>query len=259
MLVIDTSYADDKFKCQRDIEETREFINRTVNNAWYAKVLNGIPLTGPVSVDSFNNFHDCMNHKCNSEIEAKVSNAPLTIWYIGGNQKGGQGLQKFKQLKAYRMFVFEAAKANIETLRTSLQGINGVRVLDYGIGKENKTFSAPYWDLGTTVYSEPCEGPDAFGCTEMKIRNFFVALTELGFNKSENNYLYTNCEGCEYEIAEMLIAEKEIVKYFQVLEIGTHFIPDPNMNKRFCSIRRKLAKTHRLVCSLLFGMDVWVL
>lgn len=71
--------------------------------------------------------------------------------------------------------------------------------------------------------------------------------------------LHVNCEGCEWEMMELLLSGGFAAK-IKVIQWGSHWFDGvKDVEARYCKITEGLAKTHRAEFQQPFGWERWIL
>lgn len=72
--------------------------------------------------------------------------------------------------------------------------------------------------------------------------------------------LHVNCEGCEYDVLERLV-DANLIKYIRYVQFGSHrpLSIQSTIAERYCSLQKKLSKTHRMDYGLPWAWERWVL
>ena len=189
-----------------------------------------------------------------------------TLWYIGGHRECHVGQQTIiNSPNAFnKLIIFEPTPVFFKELEINLAHFNKVSVILNNYGLSNKNYSIWSELRGAATSSRNSFTADVVkkyqNYQELRIRDFYSALKENTFNKTAQNMLYMNCEGCEIEVMEALLDNK-LAHYFSIIHIATHFLRNEN-NKyimAYCKISEKLVKTHKKVYGFMFAQDRWII
>lgn len=162
------------------------------------------------------------------------------LWYVGGNKQGvaGRGILAYYGIR--RAHVFEPVVEYYRSLLEVLANKTGVEVHNYGVGAADRTVQVRKRDQGTSALggaNPECNGD----CATIEIKDaakvFPIDRTTSG------DFLYLNCEGCEYEVLERLIETGQI-NAFRVIHIATHAVNVSSLISRICTIREFLLTNH---------------
>lgn len=179
-----------------------------------------------------------------------------TLLYIGGNKHCVEGVKLLKQFSPARMVVYEPVSHYLPFLHETFANNPEVSILNFGLGAEDKDISVPDLDKGTGAYvNHTCAESR---CVTLKIKKASTLLKEHIDMSGTNNFIYLNCEGCEYEVIDDLL-KAGLISYFRYIHIATHAIDYPRLAFKFCATRKLLSHTHMIQYGMLFAQERWVL
>ncbi|KAK3083487.1 hypothetical protein FSP39_023846 [Pinctada imbricata] len=178
---------------------------------------------------------------------------------LGGN-RGVFAKNMLRKYKLQSYIVLEPMKRFYQNLSIELPKYTGkLQVLNFGLGKTNKMIEIRDMDDGTSAFlnsSDPryTERPMSF----IRIVNAIEFFLSLGIGCSEVDLLSMNCEGCEIEVLEMLI-ETNMIKYFKNIQfqLHTNLKHLKDVKRRYCQIRERLPRTHKVLYSYPFIWEGW--
>ena len=177
-----------------------------------------------------------------------------TLFYIGGNKRCEEGMKLLKQFAPSRMFIFEPVRKFTISLAETFAQYPQVVILDIGLGSEDKTLSVHDLDKGTGAFGD--SGVCVESCVELIIKNAADSIREK-LDYQGNNFLYLNCEGCEYEVIDQLI-DNALISKFRYVHAATHAVNIPRLSLSYCKTRAKLSQTHIMQYGMLFAQERWI-
>jgi hypothetical protein len=184
-----------------------------------------------------------------------------TLWYVGGNINCTVARQLIEANSGTfsRMFVFEPVffdELGKNLREFPIAGVN-TTVRGYGLGSEDSSFMVPKLGPSTSAaFASNC-AKDSSGCAKFDVKSVEESLAVDKFDKAVDNVLYTNCEGCEVPVMEMLHLIGYL-QHFKYIHIGTHAISH-ELNRGHCANMMRLAKTHVKLYGVQFAQERWAL
>lgn len=186
---------------------------------------------------------------------------PCTIWYVGANTHGRDGL-RLQQEYPCHIHIFEPVPSFMSALRKNWKGVPRSTLHNFGLGKTSRT-----------VRDVPVRGESTFamdtkhkngknlktpsGQETINIRAVQGVYDELG--KAHIDLLHMNCEGCEWEVMDALIASG-IASRIRIIQIGFHYFPSiPNPKQQYCAISDGLSRSHTIDFRQIFAWERWLL
>ena len=194
-----------------------------------------------------------------------------TLWYIGGHKNATVARQIIHRSNTRRSDIAKCGTAitkavvmepvfhkllSASFIRNPLHNNINISVVPAGASDEAGYFTVADTGPSTSMSFEVECGPgNKYKCKKAILRPIMDILQEYGFDKLTNNVLYTNCEGCEVPVMEVLL-RNNVVQYFNDIMIGTHAI-SYDYNRRHCNNMKALSKTHVKVQGLQFASERW--
>ena len=183
--------------------------------------------------------------------------APCTIWYVGGNINGEDGVKLQKQYPC-EIHVFEPVPPYFEALKTNYEKVPRSHVHGYGIGGSTRIVKNVKLE-GQSTYA--MEGGSSGGSeyVDLPIRSFTEVYADLGNNKVVD-LIHINCEGCEWEMFESMIANNLVTK-FRIIQFSAHYYFDntpsaiETTERRYCEISTGFSQTHKTIFQIPFGWE----
>ena len=173
--------------------------------------------------------------------------APCTIWYVGANTHGGDGLVFYKKYKC-KLHLFEPMPSFFKQLKSHWKSIPNAVLHPYGLGKYSRVINNVQ-EKGVSTFTMS----EGTGKVSTEIKHPSAVK---GFNETID-LLHVNCEGCEWELLEAFIASGKIPG-ISIVQFGTHWFQQvPDIGHRYCSIDATLQKTHRKIFQQPFGWERW--
>lgn len=175
---------------------------------------------------------------------------------VGGNI--GYDAERF--IKRYNPSVYvilEPLKLLYKGLTELFENNNNVFLYNVGVGKKNEKFMLKIeGNLGDAT--SPFFGTGKGTCS-LKVANATEFFIRLGVGCVEFDLITINCEGCEYDLLEVMV-ETNIIKYFKNVQFATHSklatLKEPV--KRYCEMQEILARTHKITYQYKFQWENWV-
>jgi len=188
------------------------------------------------------------------------------VVYVGANQMGDDGkilLDKFNcSIHLFEpvpnFFVNLSRRWKYYKRRFGFQAT----LHNFGLGENNRTVYLSQEDIN--------QGQGTFGMEDSKgdrkipleIREGAPVIRNIIKDTTSNSVVpidlfHVNCEGCEWEMIENLLAT-DLVKKMRTIQFGSHYFEEvPNILSRYCKIRSELKKTHKMVFGQSFGWERW--
>jgi FkbM family methyltransferase len=151
-----------------------------------------------------------------------------------------------------RIIAFEPDPRNFKQLLKKADANEKLTAFEYGLGDKNETLRMALLHMGSTVYDDNID--DCADWTNVEIRDVYGAWKELEL--ADVDLMKVNIEGAEFPLFERMI-ETGLLG-----EVRTYLIQfhewHPRAYSRRRSIRRALARTHRLEWDHHFIWEKWV-
>ncbi|XP_060063894.1 uncharacterized protein LOC132544329 [Ylistrum balloti] len=184
-----------------------------------------------------------------------LTNQSLVI-DVGGNV--GEDAEYFIQHYNPKNYVIlEPLKLLYRNLVKKFTLRHNIVTYNVGLGKKNEVFMLSIEGHDGDATS-PFLAKTAEGTCSLKVVNTTVFLTKLGVGCYDVDLLTLNCEGCEYDVLESLLATS-LINNFKHIQFATHVKLQYLVNpvKRYCDIQELLQRTHRLSYSYKFNWETW--
>lgn len=179
--------------------------------------------------------------------------APCTIWYIGANKHGRDGVRLQNDYPC-SIDVFEPVPEYAAQLQANWADVPRSTVHPYGLGSSTRTVGGVNLAGESTFAMESSSTGN--GGTELLIRSIKDVWVELGSPRVD--LLHVNCEGCEWEMWETLLDEG-LVQQMETVQFGTHWFPQvKDIEKRYCAIEGRMKETHSIAFKQAFGWERWI-
>ena len=191
-----------------------------------------------------------------------LNNAPCTIWYVGGNINGEDGVRLQKEYNC-EIYVFEPVPPYYEELKRNYKNVPRSHVLGYGLGAYTRIVKDVHLDGQSTFAMEGGKKVDDNGqFVDLPIRSVDEVYKDLSPTGGIIDLLHVNCEGCEWEMFESLV-NNNLINKFRIIQFSAHyyFEDDPETiaktQQRYCAITSSLSKMHKVVYQQPFGWERW--
>jgi FkbM family methyltransferase len=156
---------------------------------------------------------------------------------VGGNI--GEDTEEYvKRYEPEVIYIVEPIPQYVAKLKARFALASNVRILPFGLGKQNGSFS--FCESGgageaTSAFTS-CSNP-----IDLPIRSAWevmqAILKETG--RSHVDLLSINCEGCEYDSIESLI-DHDLLDVVKTLQFSRHKLEVPNLVARLCRIEERI-------------------
>ncbi|OWF40880.1 uncharacterized protein LOC110463239 [Mizuhopecten yessoensis] len=175
---------------------------------------------------------------------------------VGGNVgEDAEYLIKHHNPKHYVML--EPLKLLFRNLVKKFENRRNVVMYNFGLAKKNDVFMVSIEGNDGDATS-PFLAKTTDGTCSLKVVNTTVFLTTLGVGCYDVDLLTINCEGCEYDVLESILATS-LINSFKHIQFATHTklasLVDPV--NRYCRIQELLKRTHRISYSYKFNWETW--
>lgn len=187
-----------------------------------------------------------------------VVSGDCVIFYVGAHTHGGDGVhfQQHSSLDCH-IHVFEPHPEFYEELRKNWDGLKVPRATlhNYGIGASNRVVEG-VTNAGVNTFAMESTGSSTIGVT-LQIRDTREVLEQLLQPHERISLFHANCEGCEWEMLEMLIGSR-LIQRINVLQWSSHWFKQVrDVEKRYCDINDALSRSHVAEFQQPFGWDRW--
>ncbi|OWF40878.1 uncharacterized protein LOC110463234 [Mizuhopecten yessoensis] len=174
---------------------------------------------------------------------------------VGGNV--GEDAEYFIQRYNPKSYVIlEPLKLLYRNLVKKFENRRNIVTYNFGLAKKNDVFMVSIEGNDGDATSPFMATTD--GTCSLKVVNTTVFLTTLGVGCYDVDLLTINCEGCEYDVLESLLATS-LINSFKHIQFATHTklasLVDPV--NRYCRIQELLQRTHRISYSYKFNWETW--
>jgi len=290
-----SAYAVDLGWAQAQLDECAKLLLETRAGSRHEELMNcRVPLLGSLHEDeipgySYNATEDCHfwasyaardRHVEGSSILdfmrlAAYRYAPFepplrpngTALYIGAHRSGEDGLE-FHRRFALQMHLFEPSPTYFQSLSTSLRGVPGFTLHNYGLGAKTQRTFLRLSGTASRIVETSQEDTEA-----VLIRSAAEALPEVlaQSHRDSVELLHVNCEGCEYDVVQGLGDTGHLARISQV-QLATHLVdyegPSAGFHeamslslqvsvKRYCEMHRTLSYTHERAWGLPWVWERW--
>lgn len=224
------------------------------------------------SITDYSNFFSDNTNNNNKSLNNRAREQEIVL-YIGGNQKGEDGLHLLKMYPHIDLYVYEPVpmyykelvKHYDKTLPKSTR--EHVYIFDYGIGGQDEVLSLPasaLKDQGTFVMDAGGGEKEGEEYIKLKIRDGEEVLNEIlaKTNKKSVQLVHANEEGGEWGTFKRWADQGSFSK-IDVLSFSLHAYPADRQQEEmawdWCSIQSRLTVTHEEgKFSSLFGWNRYV-
>ena len=184
-------------------------------------------------------------------------NSDSVVFDIGGN-KGEDADAMIKKFHPGNYLVLEPIKTLYSNLVEMFKDNDTVLLYNFGLARKNKQFHVNVLGHGgdaTSVFS----GNDNGGSCLLRVVNTTHFLLQIGIPCYEVDLITVNCEGCEFEIMEEVIASG-MIKQFRHVQFATHPTLKhlQNAPERYCEIQEKLKRTHTISYQYKWCWESWI-
>lgn len=188
-----------------------------------------------------------------------------TVVYVGAHAGGHDGF--FMHLaRGCAVHMLEPMPSYFAALRRAAAPYRaaGVSVHNFGIAPRSALLHVPRRverGQATSHASLLRTGrPTASAARPIAVRLLTLeeALERLGLARQKVDLLHINCEGCEWDLLEALVASSGWPINFPVVQFGTHTDGASATVGRYCTLRHSLALTHSMVWGAPFAWERWV-
>mmetsp|Transcript_12368 Transcript_12368/g.53188 ORF Transcript_12368/g.53188 Transcript_12368/m.53188 type:complete len:285 (+) Transcript_12368:115-969(+) len=171
-------------------------------------------------------------------------NATSTVMEIGG-YTGVDITALRERYGMFRVFIFEPIFYREAT--KTFEDVENVEIFAFGVGASTRK---SYFNLDG-VGSKPSSNNEG---VEVEIRNFNDVLASLKLTRID--LLQINCEGCEWEVLEMVLRMHAVFEHIQVqFHPGATWVS--NRLERYAAIQDALAKRYLLVYDVPWIWQMW--
>lgn len=171
---------------------------------------------------------------------------------VGGNWGWDAG--NFSKTYNPRYFILEPLSDFVRILRKKFENNPQVSVYNLGLGAKNESFMVTLEGNNACATSK-FSGKK--GTVPIYIINAVDFFAGFGVGAFDIDLLTMNCEGCEYEVLETLLASN-IIKSIRNIQWATH--STLKMNDpigRYCRIEQLLLRTHRPTYQFRLAWESW--
>ena len=171
---------------------------------------------------------------------------------IGGNQ--GHDISRLIKLYDPVLITLEPVEKFAKRLMELFKDNTKVVVLNFGLGRvTDEVFVKVTGSEGdaTSMFA------NAHGDTSLIIANTTQFLLRIGIRKFDFDLLLINCEGCEYEVLEMILSSG-LTRQLKNIQFAAHSLPRlRNPDSRYCQIAALLHRTHSPTYRFRFTWEHW--
>jgi len=183
------------------------------------------------------------------------------IWYVGAHVEGGDGIE-LQNMFGCAIHVFEPHPQFFQELSNNWKRkkIPRATLHNFGLGGDTRTVHNIAAAGVNTFVMEDGDKVGRKGTVSIQIRAFSETWKELiGDGDGQMlDLLHVNCEGCEWEMMELLLAGGFAAK-IKIIQWGSHWFDGvKNIEERYCKITEGLAKTHYAEFQQPFGWERWI-
>ncbi|XP_041364290.1 uncharacterized protein LOC121379705 [Gigantopelta aegis] len=158
--------------------------------------------------------------------------------------------------------VLEPVPEYFNVLKKKFSSNPKVTIYNFGLGKENRnlTFDRIAGDATSLFMNNPNSQTKDAKKETVIIRDAKEFFNSLGVQQKPLDLLTINCEGCEYELLELIIAE-ELAQYFKHIQFQFHVdLPGIVQQEcRYCQIMNLLNRTHSPMFQFSYTWQAWQL
>lgn len=174
---------------------------------------------------------------------------------VGGN-KGEDADAMIQAFHPGIYVILEPINSLFTKLTDKFKSQDNVILYNFGLAAKDDTFFVNVVGHGgdaTSVFTG-----NKGGKCNLKVYNTTQFMQRLGVPCYDVDLITINCEGCEFEILETLIASG-LISHFQHVQFATH----PLLTRlekpveRYCEIQQKLARTHMIEYQYKFCWETW--
>ena len=183
-------------------------------------------------------------------------NAKSRIVDVGGYL--GVDAAKYIRLANPYYTILEPVAAYYEKLKEKFSNNSKVTIYNFGLGKVNKNIKiGVIKGAATSLFSKRRKSSKQ---QTLVIRDAVKFFTRLNVQRTRVDLLAINCEGCEYELLEVLIASS-LVRYFKHVQFQFHLdLPGiAHQECRYCQIMGLLRRTHKPMFQFSYDWQAWEL
>ncbi|KAK6194693.1 hypothetical protein SNE40_000279 [Patella caerulea] len=130
-------------------------------------------------------------------------------------------------------------------------------ILNFGLGRNDRTLTIPIQTDATSLFRQNKINKGT-ATTDITIRKATTFFDEVKVKDKNVDLLHINCEGCEFELLEDLIATGYI-RYFNHVQFQFH-MHLPYIEKeacRYCQIMKLLGRTHKPMFQYRHTWQAW--
>ena len=183
-------------------------------------------------------------------------NSDSVVFDIGGN-KGEDAEAMIKRFHPGNYLILEPIKTLFSNLVKMFKSDSTILLYNFGLAKKNDKFYVNVLGHGgdaTSVFA----GNDNGGSCLLRVVNTTHFLLQMGVPCYEVDLITVNCEGCEFEIMEELIASG-MISQFRHVQFATHPTLKhlKNAPERYCEIQEKLKRTHTVSYQYKWCWENW--
>jgi FkbM family methyltransferase len=182
--------------------------------------------------------------------------APCTIWYVGANIRGADGIE-LQSKYACRIHVFEPVAA----FATLLEGhwaeleVPRAEIHRFGLGSHTRNVSGVV-DRGESTFA--MMSSDSIGGFTVEIRSISQVWKDFGSPRID--LLHVNCEGCEWELWKSIF-DNDMAQHIRTMQVGTHAVNAVigGDGDNYCGFEQLMRRTHNVVFKQAYAWERWVL
>ncbi|XP_061162773.1 uncharacterized protein LOC133171994 [Saccostrea echinata] len=183
-------------------------------------------------------------------------NKDSTVFDIGGN-KGEDAEAMIKRYNPGTYVILEPIKTLFSKLVRMFESNKKVTLYNFGLARKDEKFYVNVLGHGgdaTSIFS----GNDNGGSCLLRVVNTTQFLLQVGISCYEVDLITINCEGCEFEIMEEILASG-MIGQFRHIQFATHPTLKhlKNPAERYCEIQEKLKRTHKASYQYKWCWESW--
>lgn len=175
---------------------------------------------------------------------------------IGGNI-GDDAESLINAFGAKSYVILEPMKYLYRKLQHRFKSNDKVTIYNIGLARKNGLFFVDMKGTqgdGTSIF----HSSDNIGSCSLRTVNASEFYTKIGVGCFDIDLVTINCEGCEFEVLEHILATG-IAKHFKHIQFATHtqldHLKDPVV--RYCRIQELLKRTHNISYQYKFNWESW--
>ncbi|XP_078341992.1 uncharacterized protein LOC144627888 [Crassostrea virginica] len=184
-------------------------------------------------------------------------NSESVVFDIGGN-KGEDADALIKKFHPGNYLILEPIKTLYSNLVKIFKNDHKVLLYNFGLARKNEHFYVNVLGHGGDATSVFAGNNNGRSCL-LRVVNTTHFFLQIGIPCYEVDLITVNCEGCEFEIMEELIASG-MISQFRHVQFATHPTLKHlhNAPERYCEIQEKLKRTHTISYQYKWYWESWI-